>query len=255
MSIVRVERGGGIAIVRLNDPQRRNALGNAMFDALHAELGAISADVSLSAILLAGEGPAFCAGFDLAACSENASLLGPFILRLSALLRKLRRAPQVVVAAVHGHALAGGCAILSACDFVFIAPEARVGYPVHRIGVSPVVSAPTLSQSIGFGPARALQISGELIDGHEAKRIGLATHVAASADSAVREAIAHCRALAAKPRAALRATKAWLNEVDGSLTDASFDGPAHASAILGHGEEARAMLAAWRGRSDRARGE
>ena len=159
--------------------------------------------------------------------------------------RALRRLPQVVVAAVQGAALAGGCALLSACDFVFVAPDATLGYPVHRIGVSPAVTIPTLRLAAGDGPARALLMSGRLIDGREAVRIGLASHLAESSATLHDEATAFCRALAEKGPNALRATKAWLNELDGSLDDAPFDRAAIASASLADGDEAVAMLRAF----------
>ncbi|MCI0362547.1 MAG: enoyl-CoA hydratase-related protein, partial [Phycisphaerales bacterium] len=142
------------------------------------------------------------------------------------------------------------CAILSACDFVFVAADATLGYPVHRIGVSPAVTIPTLHQAIGFGAARSLLMGGQLITGADAHRLGLATHLAANASAARAAAASHCQALSHKGTNALRVTKAWLNELDGSLSDAGFDRPAIASAAIATDDEARALLAKW---SDQAR--
>jgi methylglutaconyl-CoA hydratase len=232
-----------IASLALNDPARRNALSLPMFDALDQAIARIAADDSIHIVVLRGEGPAFCAGFDLAAAVEEPDLLPRFIARLSAVIRAVRRMPQVVVASVHGAAIAGGCAVLSACDFVFVAPDATLGYPVHAIGISPAVTIPTLRLALGDGPARALLMSGQIIDGREALRLGLATHLAATPESVLMEATAHAHALAGKGPRALRITKAWLNELDGSNDDERFDAPAGHSAEASSAEESQQMLA------------
>jgi len=219
-----------LATLMLNDPAKRNALGLAMFDALDAALARIAQRDDVKAVLLGGEGPVFCSGFDLTATAARAERLGEFILRLSAALRGLRRLPQPVVAAVQGAAIAGGCALVSACDFAFVSRTAKLGYPVHALGISPAVTLPTLMQAIGAGPARALVMEGALIDGVGAKRRGLATHLSESDAAVATDARHWCAALAAKPPAAVRFTKAWLNELDGSLDDERFDRPAAHSA-------------------------
>jgi methylglutaconyl-CoA hydratase len=243
--MVLLEVEGPLATITLNDPARRNALGSAMFDALETAIESVTKNDAVHVMLVRGEGSAFCSGFDLAAAAQEPEVIGEFILRLSHVNRKLRRMPQVVVAAVQGAAIAGGCALLSACDFIFAAHDARFGYPVHRIGVTPAVNIHTLSQMIGAGAARSLLMSGELIDAVEAKRLGLVTHISESAESCLIDAMAHCRSLAAKGVHALRVTKAWLNELDGSLDDSRFDGPAQASARVADSDEMRMMLRQW----------
>ncbi len=236
---------GPIATISLNDPARRNALSLPMFDALDLALERIASDAAVHVVVLRGEGAAFCAGFDLGAAVDEPDLLPQYIARLSLLNRGLRRVPQVVVAAVHGAAIAGGCAILSACDFIVVAADARLGYPVHAIGISPAVTIPTLRLTIGDGATRALLMSGELIDGVEAHRRGLATDLAPSAEAAHAQAMERARALAQKPPKALRTTKAWLNELDGSLLDAPFDAAAQHSAAASMHDQSRAMLRAF----------
>jgi methylglutaconyl-CoA hydratase len=248
--IVVVQDHPPVATIALNDAARRNAMGLAMFDGLQRAVDALSRREDVHVVLLRGEGRSFCAGFDLAAAVEQADLMAEFIHRLSRLNRSIRRLPQAVVAAVRGHALAGGCAVLSACDFVIAAPDATLGYPVHRIGVSPAVTLPLLRLAMGDGAARGLALGGELISGVEAKRVGLATHVAASAETVEDEAQALCDRLAKKGPQALRATKAWLNELDGSGDDRAFDLTAEASARLTSSEDAQRMLrAAWAARA------
>ncbi|MCZ6835142.1 MAG: enoyl-CoA hydratase/isomerase family protein [Planctomycetota bacterium] len=241
-SLVNVEYRGSLVSIILNDPARRNALGLAMFEALEVAIHSVEQDEERRVVLLRGEGKAFCAGFDLGAAVENPDLMGEYIHRLSQMNRRLRRLSQVVVVEVQGAAIAGGCAMLSAGDFVVMANQAKAGYPVHALGVSPAVTIPTLQQAIGPGAARDLLLGGRLIDGVEAKRLGLATHLATSNDTVHEEAMALCDELLAKPEASLRITKAWLNELDGSMDDSRFDAPAQGSIELTHGDEARELL-------------
>ena len=236
---------GPIATISLNDPARRNALSLPMFDALDQALARIASNTAIHVVVLRGEGAAFCAGFDLGAAVDEPGLLPQYISRLSLLNRELRRLPQIVVAAVHGAAIAGGCAILSACDFVVVAADAKLGYPVHSIGISPAVTIPTLRLAMGDGAARNLLMSGELIDGVEAHRRGLASDLATSSEAALAQAIERASSLAQKPPKALQATKAWLNELDGSLHEAPFDATAQDSATASMHDQSRAMLRAF----------
>lgn len=247
--LIKLKFEPGMAMVGLNDPSRRNALGIGMFDALEQALAQIIADESVHVVLLHGEGPAFCAGFDLGAAVNDPALMPQFIQRLNSLNQTLRRMRQIVVAAAQGAAIAGGCAILSACDFVLVAADAQLGYPVHRIGISPAVTIPTLQQAIGSGAARSILMSGGLIDGAQAHRLGLATHLAKSGETVLADALAHCRNLLNKGPHALAITKAWLNELDGSLDDSRFDKAAEASAQIATSEQARSMLARWQRKS------
>lgn len=250
MPLVQVDLEPRVATITLDDPERRNALSDGMFTALEGAIAAVERHEEGMVVRLRGRGEAFCAGFDLEACVADEELAASFIRRLSGLLRSLRRLRQVVVAEVRGPALAGGCALLSACDFVCVAESAQLGYPVHRIGISPAVSLPTLMASIG-GAARPFQLSGDLVDGRTALAMGLATHC--SADPAA-DADALCARLLEKGPHALAATKRWLNELDGSDRDDLFDATAEGSAVLCRGDEARDMLRTfWSRRRDAAR--
>lgn len=160
-------------------------------------------------------------------------------------MRALRALPVPVVAEVQGAALAGGCALLAGCDFVMVAPDARLGYPVHRIGVSPAVTLPALMANAGAGRSREIAMGGALYDGAEAVRVGLAARCAASALALPAEARSLCEALARKGPHALRATKAWLNDLDGTRSDARFEHTAAASAAAAEGDEFATLLRAF----------
>lgn len=240
--LVQLSFEDSIAATVLNDPKRRNAMSIAMFDALDDALSNVAARGDIHVLLLRGNGKAFCSGFDLAAAIDDPTLVKQYINRLSATIRSLRRLPQVVVAAVHGAAIAGGCAMVSACDIVIASATAKFGYSVHKIGVSPAVNIPTLQQAIGPGPARSLLMGGELIDGTRAYRTGLVHHLANDDGAVVDDAVSMCQQLAEQSPQALRVTKRWLNELDGSLDDDLFDGPRDGSAEITSSDEALTML-------------
>ena len=240
MSIVNHHQtDSGILHVKLNNPEMRNALSIEMFDAIDEAIE--QANTQTKCMLLKGEGVVFCSGFDMKACVGNLPLLEQYILRLSSLIRSLRKLSVPVVVAAHGASIAGGCAILTGCDFVIGSKEAKYGYPVHRIGISPAVTIPTLFQKLGEGRARTLILNGEIIDGSDAYAIGLLSHLEETDEQAIIAANELAEALAQKPAIALQATKRWLNELDGSLDDERFAKPAKQSSSA-LGEETEKML-------------
>ncbi len=250
MSSCTVEKFDGIAVITLNDPRKRNALSLGMFESIASAIASMASDGAVRVAVLHGAGPVFCSGFDLAAANEDPTLMETLILRLSAVNAAIRHLPIPVIGSVRGAAIAGGCAMLSACDFVMAEPSTTFGYPVHAIGVSPAVTLPTLAAAVGCGPARALVLSGELIDGCTAHARGLITHLTsdrrgpndASDDELHLQTMQLARDLAAKPPNAMRVTKMWLNELDGTSDPNRFAQFAAASAAIAGSEEARSML-------------
>lgn len=240
--LIQVRIAPPLATVALNDPARRNAMGLPMFDALTRALSDLETNQDVHVVLLRGEGPAFSAGFDLAEAFRDPGIMATLIERLSALLRRIRRLPQVTVAAVNGAAIAGGCAMVSACDLVVVSATAKLGYPVHRLGVSPAVTTRTLQASMGPGPARALLLGGALIDGDTAYRRGLADRLSADDETVGPDATALCEEIAGHGAQALRATKSWLNELEGALDDSGHDGPMRESATLAMTDAAQRVL-------------
>jgi len=249
----------GIFTITLNSPLTRHALGHAMFDALERAVNLADAsarDERTRVMVIRSTGGAFCAGFDLAECVKDRDALGRFVTRLASLVQAIRAMPAVVIAQVQGAALAGGCALVAACDMVCACETATFGYPVHRIGVSPAVSLPTLMASAGFGAARFLALSGEIVDAQRARALGL-VYLLAPDEPALASMVGELATrLAAKPPQALRATKQWLNQVDGTAADGFLGRRAldatRATTQLCEGEESRAMLEDfWAKRKDR----
>ena len=242
-----------IAHITLRDPTRRNALDAAALGTLREHLAAVATDASVDVLVLAGEGPAFCAGFDLAACAEEPRRVEPLLAGLSACVQVLRGLDVPVVARVQGAALAGGCALLTGCDFVVAARDAQLGYPTHRIGISPAISIPSLASRMGAG-ARALLMGNDILDGQTAHARGLVTHVV-DAEGLDAEVDALVARLLQKGPAAMRATKRWIRTVEergaGDLGAVPPRDPAamaqarDASMALASGEEFATMLRAF----------
>lgn len=254
-------RTGRVGRIDLRDPERRNALDVAALSALRDAIAALGADPACDAIVLAGEGSAFCAGFDLASCVDEPRRVEDLLALLSQSIASLRSVDVPVVARVQGAALAGGCALLTACDFVVVARDAQLGYPVHRIGISPAVSAVSLMSRMG-GNARALMMSNDLVDGTTAHAIGLATHCVEpeALDGEVDALVAR---LLAKGPVAMRATKRWIRSIEeqmpgdlGSTAARDQDAIARtrdASMALASGDEFATMLRGfWSARARRA---
>jgi enoyl-CoA hydratase/carnithine racemase len=148
------------------------------------------------------------------------------------------------VVCAHGAAIAGGCALLGGGDVVVTNRDAKLGYPVVRLGVSPAVTSPFLRQSLGMGGARRRLLDPALFSGEEAFREGLAGECLETADSARARAEEVAQELARKPRHAVHVTKQWINELDGSRDEGVISAALEASTALAGGEEEQERLAA-----------
>lgn len=248
--MIRIERHADprfapVAEIILDRPAKRNALTPDMLDAITSHAQLLSADPSVRALLLRGEGEVFCSGFDLSLCRDDSRALAEMLRGLSTAIRTLRRTEKPVVIAARGAAIAGGCALLGGADLVIAHAEARFGYPVLRLGISPAVNAPTLQLAVGARATRERLLDTELISGAEAHRIGLVDRLVDLPEDVVPRSQLEAVKLAEKPPGAFAATKRWLNEIDGSADDAVFDRALAASLGLVGGAEERARLDAY----------
>lgn len=232
----------GLGELVLDRPEKRNALTPDMLDQLVAGARDLGEDPGISAVVLRGEGEVFCAGFDLSLCREDSAALAAMLSGLSLSVRALRRLPKPVVIAAQGAAIAGGCALLGGADLVVTHTSAQLGYPVVRLGISPAVSAPSLERQIGGRATRERQLDPALITGQEARRLGLAGLCVDLPEDTVPRAQIEAQKLADKPTAGMRATKAWLNTIDGSMDDADPVRALRASLSLVGGKEERGLL-------------
>ena len=177
MKYVIYEQEGNICHIRLNRPEKRNALSPELIEDLKTAFSKAGNDTETKVIILTGEGSAFCAGADL----EYLKTLQNFgykenladSTQLKELFYLIYSIPKPVIAAVNGHALAGGCGLTTVCDFVFTVPEAKFGYTEVKIGFIPAVVMYFLLHKIGESRTKELLLSGRLIDAEEALRIGM----------------------------------------------------------------------------------
>jgi enoyl-CoA hydratase/carnithine racemase len=236
--MVRASTESGVTTLLLCRPDKRNALIPDTFAALRDALKRVHTS-DARALVLGGEGPVFCGGFDLKLCLAQPGTLEVLLRELAAVVQTLRTLPQPVVVAAQGAAIAGGCALLAAADIVVTDRAAKIGYPVVPLGVSPAVSAPTLRQAIGDGRARERLLDPALISGEEAARIGLAHVLVEQQDEVLPRAQNIAQELASKPPGAMAATKTWINEIAEALSigGASDRGLAASLSLVGNDEE------------------
>ncbi|HEX8790281.1 MAG TPA: crotonase/enoyl-CoA hydratase family protein, partial [Polyangiaceae bacterium] len=218
----------GVAHVRLNRADKRNGLDRAMFEALVAAGETVAADRRVRAVVLSGEGPAFCAGLDwqsfLGDREGSTALLARDAARSPANVAQRAcwiwtEVPVPIIAAVHGAALGGGLQLALACDIRLIAPEATLSVMEIRYGLVPDMTASqTLLRLVRPDVAKELVFTGRLVNGEEAGRVGLATRVCADPLSEAKEL---ARTIAAQSPDAIRAAKKLCDRAPGmSIADA-----------------------------------
>lgn len=232
----------GVARLTLNRPEARNALSLDLIDALGEAVDAIANDASVRVVVFAGEGKSFCAGMDLKGVLADPVRMGRMLRSLALVTHKIRLLAMPTIARVQGAAMGGGCGLMVVPDFAVTHPEAKLGYPEVSLGVCPAVVAPWLIRKVGAGRARAMLIAGGAIDGNEAHRIGMASHLCelSKLDETV-DALA--QSLVAGGADALKETKRWLSELDGSIeSEAMLVKGAELSAKVIQGEEAQSRL-------------
>lgn len=176
-----VERVGAVVVLRLDRPHVLNALSPALVEALLAEVAVVAEDRDARCLVVAANGRAFSAGADLGAMlAMDGSAFAALIGRLQELSRRMRALSIPTIAAVHGHALAGGFELALECDIRVAATDAVFGLPDTAIGLSPTSGMSyLLPRVVGDGWARDLLLTGRWIDAVVAERIGLVTQVVA----------------------------------------------------------------------------
>ena len=182
MTIVETEDRGGVRHVVLNRPEKRNAFNQELVIATGEALRAAADDPSVLCVVVRGEGPMFSSGMDLgslAALSETPEQLRPFRRACIEAWNAAEEMTKPVVCQIHGACIGGAMELALACDLRVIASDALVGMPETRIGLIPDVGGSSrLPQIVGLGRAKELIMTGKLIGGEEAERIGLANRVA-----------------------------------------------------------------------------
>ena len=179
MSLAVVERDLPIAVVRLNRPEARNALSDALMDELVARLSELDADGDVRCIVLAGDERAFAAGADiaeLAAATAVELYQAPRVARWDA----IRKLSTPLVAAVSGWCLGGGCELAMTCDLIVASDTARFGQPETGLGIIPGAGGTQrLARAVGKALAMDMVLTGRILTAHEALAAGLVARVVA----------------------------------------------------------------------------
>lgn len=220
--ILDIQPRGAAAWLWMNRPESRNALNDEMLAALETALDVLEKDAAARALVLAGRGPAFCAGGDLARMEKAAKMTKARsrreASRFAKLLYRLHTYPKPVIARVHGPAFAGGMGLVAACDLVVAAEDAEFALPETRIGLVPAMISPYLARAMGAQQARRYILTGERLGAREAHRIGLVHECVPTAElDAVVDKLCERLALAG-PEALARAKKLLLRVESAPVT-------------------------------------
>lgn len=204
------ERGGDIATITLNRPEKRNALTPGMIEAMCDAMAQLRNDPAVRVVVVRANGPAFCAGLDLTEMAEQRAKGEADLGGLEHVLEEIESCPHPTIAAVRGDAVAGGCELALHCDIRVAADDARFSMPLARIGLAvPVTLTWKLVDTIGAAKTCELLFTGEAVPAEAAAHLGLANRVVPSdeLDSAV-DSIA--RQIARNAPLSVRAMKAFV---------------------------------------------
>ncbi len=206
------------ACITLNRPQVRNALSPELVTHFHTALDQVQERDDVAALIITGEGTAFCGGADLKVLREIAAQTVEQAHQdsqnLMNFFRRIYEFPKPVIAAVNGPAIGGGCGLASVCDIVLAAKDAVFGYPEVRVGFVPALVAVFLVRICGEKTARELLLTGRVFSAQEAQEMGLVNHVVAK-ESLLEKAQELVREISPNSPTALRLTKELMKDLPG----------------------------------------
>ncbi len=211
-----------VATLTLNRPAARNALSSAMLDALAAGLAEVDADPTVHVVVLAGAGPAFCAGHDLREieATPDPGFRTDLVARCSAVMVQLTRLRQPVIARVHGVATAAGCQLVASCDLAVAGESARFATPGVNIGLFCTTPMVALTRTVAPKHAMELLLTGDLVSAAEAHRMALVNRVVPDADLDAEVAELAAGIAARSPRTVTSGKAAAWRQRDLPLVDA-----------------------------------
>ncbi|MFL5166699.1 MAG: enoyl-CoA hydratase [Microvirga sp.] len=226
---------GGIVTLTLNRPAARNALSEALIDALTGELDRIAADPAVRVVMLTAAGPAFSSGHDLkemtahrADPDRGRAYFTDVMARCSAMMERIVRLPQPVIAIVEGIATAAGCQLAASCDLAVAGANARFATPGVHIGLFCSTPMVALSRNVARKHAMELLLTGEMVSAADACRMGLVNRVTPEGE-AMHEARRLALLIASKSPLTLKIGKrAFYEQLEMGLADAYR----HASAVM-----------------------
>lgn len=222
-----MQRSDSLAVLTLDQPERRNALSEAMLTSLSNALTDIAADTSVRAVIIAANGPAFCAGHDLKELTARRSdpdggraYFATIMTACSAMMQQIVAMPQPVIAVVHGVATAAGCQLVASCDLAIASAAAKFATPGVDIGLFCSTPMVALSRNVSRKHAMAMLLTGDMVPADEAQRIGLVNSVVAPGEE-MNAALALARKIAAKSSYTVKVGKeAFYRQTEMSLAAA-----------------------------------
>lgn len=196
MATIRTEVDArGVATIWLARSEKRNAMSAAMISDLTEAAGTLGQDAAVRVVVLAADGPVFCAGGDLGWMQDQMAADRETRRReataLAMMLKALNEMPKPLIGRVHGNAFGGGVGLMAVCDTVVAAETARFGLTETRLGLIPATIGPYVIARLGEGMARRVFMSSRLFDAAEAERLGLVARSVpeAALDEAVEEEV------------------------------------------------------------------
>jgi enoyl-CoA hydratase/carnithine racemase len=243
MDDIVTEHAGSILRVQLNRPTKRNAMTSAMYVALAGILNEAANDDNTRVVLWHGAGELFCAGNDLEDFLKNPP--GPGDFPQARLMEALVNFDKPLVAAVHGAAIGGGTTMLTHCDFVYAGESTKFQMPFINLAVVPEFgSSYSVPARIGHIRAAELILLGGPFDARRAAELGLVTEVVSDKDVLAR-ATETARKLAAKPAAALQASKKLMKQPFGEQIKAAMKAENEEFSARVRSEDAKEAFAAF----------
>jgi len=233
---LRVERpSDGVALLVLDNPDQRNAMSDAMTEAWSAAVADLAGDPTVRAVVVTGEGSAFCSGGDTSwIASEPDATVDDLRRRMLPFYRAwlgIRSLEVPTIAAVNGAAIGAGLCLALACDIRYAATSARLGVPFVKLGMHPGMAATwSLPEVVGPAAARDLLLTGRLVGADEALRLGLVSRVIDDA-TFLDEVLAVAAAVAATAPIATRLTKLALADGGHATYDAALQWEALAQPV------------------------
>ena len=227
MTILERHDTGAVTRLVMDAPERLNALSDEMLAALHTSLDEIANDRSIRAVIISGNGKAFCAGHDLKQMTAGRqaedggkAYFKDLFDRCAAMMARVQSLPQPVIAQVHGIATAAGCQLVATCDLAIAAQGTKFGVNGVNIGLFCSTPMVALSRNIGRKQAFEMLTTGAFIEAERAGTLGLINRVVA-AEALENEAIALANKVASKLGTAVKIGKeAFYNQIEMNVADA-----------------------------------
>ena len=227
MAILERHDTGAVTRLVMNAPKRLNALSDEMLAALHTSLDEIANNRSVRAIIISGNGKAFCAGHDLKQMTAGRqaedggrAYFKDLFDRCAAMMARVQTMPQPVIAQVHGIATAAGCQLVATCDMAIAAQDTKFGVNGVNIGLfcsTPIVA---LSRNIGRKQAYEMLTTGAFLEAERAETLGLINRVVAP-EALENETMALADTVASKLGTAVKIGKeAFYNQIEMNVADA-----------------------------------